>query len=99
MPHGHELAKGTTHLLHCLHSLGVLLHPEQNMALPKIALDYTTQFTLHITNHTKKLKPTKLGIDLDSLLGVLQRLRECHKLRVRVSPVIVPTWIGRITLD
>jgi hypothetical protein len=85
------------YLLHSLHGLGVLLHPKQNMALPEIAFHCTAQ--LYPIVPTQQTRLTELGIDLDGLLCILQCLRECNKLCVRVSAVVVPARIRRIALD
>ena len=41
----------------------------------------------------------ELGVDLDRLFRILQRLRECSKLRVCVRAVVVATRVVRVALD
>ena len=78
------------------HCLGVLLHCEQNAALSEISLDYTTRS--HLITTVAHGKPNLVST-LTTSSASFNASGKCYQLRVRVSLVVVPTWIRQIAFD
>jgi hypothetical protein len=91
-----------TYLLSSFHRFRELFHREQDITLSQIRLDFKIgerefNFISHHNDVNETL--TKLAIDLDSLLSILQRLRKSNQLCISRRSIIVPPSVGGITFD